>query len=230
MRMRTYRLLADDLRANGRADEANDLLRQASRRLEEMTQSQKTKFVPRDGRTWRNLDGLANCYSALGRHAEALRIREQLLKVYQEAEHKDENGEEGWLLNQLAWFLATCPDPKLRDPERAIRLAQQATSHKPPPNMDVGSYWPTLGVAHYRAGNWKQALEAFEKGRELRRTAAAWDWYFQAMAHWQLGDRDEARRYYELADYAMGMFGPTYQNEQLRGFAAEAAELMGVKK
>jgi tetratricopeptide (TPR) repeat protein len=195
-----------------------------------MARSQKTELVPHDGETRRNLDGLANCYAALGRYAEALRIREQLLKVYQEAQRDDADGEEGVLLNQLAWFLATCPDPKFRDPERAVRLAQQATSHKPPANMDLGSYWHALGVAHYRAGNWKQTLEAFEKGRELKRIAAAWDWYFQAMAHWQLGNRDEARRYYELADYAMGMFGPTYQNEVLRGFGAEAAELLGVKK
>ena len=43
MRMRTSRLLADFLVANHRADEANDLLRQASRRLEEMVQSQRTE-------------------------------------------------------------------------------------------------------------------------------------------------------------------------------------------
>src|SRR5262249_15016771 len=221
MRMRTSRLLADCLMANGRHDEANDLLRQASRHLEAKVQSQRIELVPRDGETRRNLDGLAHCYAALGRYAEALRIREQILKVYQEAQHKDANGVEGWLLNQLAWFLATCPDPKFRDPQRAVRLAQQATSHTPPPNMTVGSYWHTLGVAHYRAGNWKQTLGALEKGLELQQSAAGWDWFFQAMAHWQLGNRDEARRYYDLADYGMGMFGPTYQNEELRGFRAE---------
>jgi tetratricopeptide (TPR) repeat protein len=167
MRMRTYRLLANFLMANGREDEANDLLRQASRRLEEMVQSQRTELIPRDGETRRNLDGLANCYAALGRHAEALRIREQILKVYREAQQKDGNGAEGWLLNQLARSLATCPDPKFRDPRRAVRLAQQATSHAPPPNMTVGSYRHTLGVAYYRAGNWKQALEALEKGCQL---------------------------------------------------------------
>jgi tetratricopeptide (TPR) repeat protein len=230
MRVRTYRLLADCLMASGREDEANDLLRQASRRLEEMVQAQRTELVPHDAETRRNLDGLANCYAALGRHAEALRIREQILKVYQDAPHKDANGVEGWLLNQLAWFLATCPDPKFRDPRRAVRLAQQATSHTPPPNMTVGSYWHTLGVAYYRAGNWKQTLEALEKGFDLQQSAAGWDWFFQAMAHWQLGNRDEARRCYDLADYAIGMFGPTYQNEELRRFRAEAAELLGLNE
>ena len=227
MRMRTYRLLADFLMANDRKDEANDLLRQASRRLEEMVRSQRTELVPTDDKTRRNLDGLADCHAALGRHAETLRIREQLLKVYQEAQHKDAEGVEGWLLNQLAWFLATCPDPKVRDPQRPIRLAQQATSHKPPPNMTLGSYWHTLGVAHYRAGNWKQTLEALQKGCELQQSAASRDWIFQAMAHWQLGNRDEARRYYHLADYGMGWFGPSYQTEELRGLGAEAAELLG---
>jgi eukaryotic-like serine/threonine-protein kinase len=230
MRMRTYRLLADCLMANGREDEANELLRQASNRLEEMVQSQRTEFILHDDKTRRNLDALANCYAALGRHAEALRIREQMLKVCQEGQPKDGKGVEGWLLNQLAWFLATSPDPKFRDPRRAVRLAQLATSHAPPPNMTVGAYWYTLGVAHYRAGNWKQSLEALEKGLKLQQSAAAWDWFFHAMAHWQLGNRDEARRYYALADYAMGMFGPTYQNEELRRFRAEAAELLGLNE
>src|SRR5262249_9607704 len=123
MRMRTNRLLADCLMTNGREDEANDLLRQASRRLEEMVQSQRTERIPQDDRTRRNLDGLASCHAALGRHAEALQLREQTLKVYQEARPRDASGVEGWLLNQLAWFLATCPDPKFRDPRRAVRLA-----------------------------------------------------------------------------------------------------------
>jgi tetratricopeptide (TPR) repeat protein len=229
MRMRTCRLLADCLMANDRVGEANDLLRQASRRLEEMVQSQRADLVPHDGKARQNLDCLANCYATLGRHAEALRIREQMLKTHQEAQSKDANGVEGWLLNQLAWFLATCPDPKFRDPQRAVRLAYQATSHTPPPNMSNGSYWHTLGVAYYRAGKWRQTLEAFEKGLEVEQTAASSDWFFQAMAHWQLGNRDEARRYYDLADYGMGRFGPTYQTEELRAFRAEAADLLGLK-
>jgi tetratricopeptide (TPR) repeat protein len=153
-----------------------------------------------------------------------------MLKAHQEAQSTDVNGMGGWLLDQLAWFLATCPDPNFRDVQRAVRLAQQATSHTPPPNMTAGSYWHTLGVAYYRAGNWKQALEAFEKGRELQQSAASRDWFFQAMAHWRLGHKDEARRYYDLADYAMGMFGPTYQNEELRRLRVEAAELLGLKE
>jgi tetratricopeptide (TPR) repeat protein len=230
MRMRTYRLLADSLMANGCDDEANDLLRQASRCLEEMVQSQRTELIPHDDKTRRNLDALANCYAALGRHAEGLRIREQILNVYQEVQHKDVNGVEGWLLNQLAWSLATCPDPNFRDAQRAVRLAQQATSYPPLANMTAGSYWPTLGVAYYRAGNWNQALEAFEKGRELQQSPASRDWFFQGMAHWRLGHKDEARRYYDLADYGMGMFGPTYQNEELRRLRAEAAEVLGLKE
>ena len=138
----------------------------------------------------------------------------------------DADDEEGLLLDQLAWFLATCPDPKVRDPMRAVRLAQQATCHTPPSDMTVGSYWHTLGVAYYRAGNWKQTLEVLEKGRELQQSAGSRDWFFQAMAHWRLGNRGEARRYYDLADYGMGWFGPSYQTEELRGLGAEAAKLL----
>src|SRR5439155_5853056 len=61
--------------------------------------------------------------------------------------------------NELAWLLATCPDEKLRDPARAVELARKAVQLAP----KVGNYWNTLGVAHYRAGDWKAAIAALDK-------------------------------------------------------------------
>ena len=54
-----------------------------------------------------------------------------------------------------------------------------------------GAFWNTLGVANYRAGQWKAAVEALEKSLQLQRDNA-WDLFFLAMAHWQLGDREAA--------------------------------------
>ncbi len=47
--------------------------------------------------------------------------------------------------NSLAWLLATCPDPRIRDPARAVALARRATELKP----KDGGCWNTLGVARY---------------------------------------------------------------------------------
>jgi Flp pilus assembly protein TadD len=64
----------------------------------------------------------------------------------------------------LAWLLATCPDLKLRDAKRAVELAKKAVELTP----KEGNYWNTLGVAQYRASNWKDAIAALE---EIQRVA-----------------------------------------------------------
>jgi hypothetical protein len=35
-----------------------------------------------------------------------------------------------WAFDKLAWLLATCPDAKLRDGERALMLVRQASAHQ----------------------------------------------------------------------------------------------------
>jgi uncharacterized protein HemY len=41
-----------------------------------------------------------------------------------------------------------------------------------------GSFWNTLGMAHYRAGDWKAAVEALNKSIELHQGAETSDWFF----------------------------------------------------
>jgi Flp pilus assembly protein TadD len=55
--------------------------------------------------------------------------------------------------NNFAWLLATCPREKFRDGPRAVALARRAVRLEP----HNGTYWNTLGVAHYRAGEWQSA-------------------------------------------------------------------------
>jgi hypothetical protein len=52
------------------------------------------------------------------------------------------------------------------------------------------------------------------------------DFFFLAMAHWQLGEKDEARKYYDKAVAWMDKNKP--DDEELRRFRAEAAALLGV--
>jgi serine/threonine protein kinase/predicted Zn-dependent protease len=122
-----------------------------------------------------------------------------------------------------AWFLAISPKEKQRDPRPSVELARRAVDRQPKNNF----LWNTLGAAHYRAGNWKEAIAALERSMELRDGGGdAFDWFFLSLAHGRLGTKVEARRWYQLAvDQANR--GPNYP--ELGRFHAEAAALLGLK-
>jgi serine/threonine protein kinase/predicted Zn-dependent protease len=127
--------------------------------------------------------------------------------------------------NNLAWRLAIGADPKLRDPKRAVELAEKAVQLAP----QAGTYWNTLGVAQYRAGNWKAAIEALNKSEEqFNSNELSFNAFFLAMAHWRLGAKEEARTWYDRAVAWMEKNKP--QDEELRRFRAEAEGLLGIKK
>ncbi len=123
--------------------------------------------------------------------------------------------------NDFAWLLATGPDPKLRDAPRAVELAKKAVELAPM----IPAFGRTLGVAQYRAGNWEEAVAALEKSMELGKGGNSYDWFFLAMAHWQLGDKGAAHTWYTRAAAGTDKFQP--RNDELRRFQAEAAELIG---
>ena len=127
--------------------------------------------------------------------------------------------------NNLAWFLVTCPDPKFRDPSKAVKLAQKAVEMAP----KEGNHWNTLGVAHYRARDWKAATAALEKSKELLGdTELGFNAFFLAMAHWHLGGKPEARQWHSQAVEWMEKNKP--DDQELRRFRAEAEELMKSEK
>ena len=129
----------------------------------------------------------AQAYVQAGRYREALADDQKLLELF------PTNAQ---IHNNLAWLLTTCPDAKLRDSARAIRLARQALRL----GEQVGMVWNTLGVAQYRAGESKAAIESLGKSLALRDGGDAFDWFFLAMAHQRLGHKDEARTWYDRAD------------------------------
>jgi eukaryotic-like serine/threonine-protein kinase len=125
--------------------------------------------------------------------------------------------------NNSAWLLATCPDLKFRDPKRAVTLAKKAVGLDP----KQGNWWNTLGVAQYRAGDGKAVIAALEKSMELSKGGDANDWFFLAMAHWQLGNKEEARKWYDQAVQWMEKNQP--KDEELVRFRAEAEKLLNIK-
>jgi tetratricopeptide (TPR) repeat protein len=126
--------------------------------------------------------------------------------------------------NSFAWRLANAQGPKRRGGRQAVAFAELAVKAAP----NNGKFWNTLGAAHYRAGNWKEAVTALEKSMQLRQGGDGFDWFFLAMAHWQLGDRDKARQWFDRAVQWLDKYQP--RNEELGRFRAEAAALLGGKE
>jgi Flp pilus assembly protein TadD len=135
-------------------------------------------------------------------------------------------------INHLARLLATCPEAKIRNPKRALELAQKVVKAAP----KEGAYWNTLGVAQYRNGHWKEAISASTRSMELLNgQLESLNDLFLAMAHWQLGQKEEARQWYCRAVHWMIKHPQDFVNNPgqrkfLDLYCAEAEELLGMKK
>ncbi len=125
--------------------------------------------------------------------------------------------------NDLSWLLATSPTPQLRDPRRAVELAMKAVELAP----RDGGFWNTLGVAHYCAGNCKEAVAALGKSMQFRNGGDSNDWFFLAMAHWQLGEKEKARQWFDKAVQWMDKNMPT--DKDLGRFRTEAAQVLKIE-
>ncbi len=105
------------------------------------------------------LRALGDFLLSQGWEAEALRVYEKALKFAPQ---------DPWLLNNLAWLLLTAQDPALREPQRALLLAQKAAQKDPSPEV-----LDTLAEAYHQNG--KKALacqaarEALKKAQERKK-------------------------------------------------------------
>src|SRR5262249_236966 len=85
-----------------------------------------------------------------GRRAEAAHAYRRAVALESSLDPDDADAQDS-----LALFLADCPDPQFRDPRRSVVMAKKCVDRQPQ-NCD---YWCTLGMAHYRTGDWKAADE-----------------------------------------------------------------------
>ena len=67
-------------------------------------------------------------------------------------------------MNNLAWYLATSPDPSVRDPDEALLLAQRAAKLTAQSNFGI---LDTLGAAYASAGQFDRAIDVISRALEL---------------------------------------------------------------
>jgi serine/threonine protein kinase len=98
--------------------------------------------------------------------------------------------------SQRGWLLAASYNAQVRDPAAAIEPAKKAVELEP----DNGAYRATLGMAYYRAEYWQLALAALEEAGKRPQPEGRIDLFFLAMTHWNLGHKEDARKWYDQAE------------------------------
>jgi tetratricopeptide (TPR) repeat protein len=135
--------------------------------------------------------------------------------------------------NGYAWILATNPAPLHGDRLHAVELARHATQLLP----ENEAFCSTLGIALYSTGDWQGAVAMLDKSVLLRKGGGSpvprppgigprpgADEFFLAMAHWQVGDKEEAHKWYRQAVEWMDKNQP--EDEKLLRFRVEAQKLI----
>ncbi len=125
--------------------------------------------------------------------------------------------------NNFAWLLVSCPDEVYRDGSQALQFAHKAVEQEP----DASEHWNTLGVAYYRVGQWRRAVDALTKAEQLKPDENfGYNAFFLAMAHWQLGEKEAAREFYERAErWITSSNSPSADLREIEQFRIEANEL-----
>jgi serine/threonine protein kinase/tetratricopeptide (TPR) repeat protein len=125
------------------------------------------------------------------------------------------------LTHDFPLFLVTCSDPKWRNAKRAREWAGKAAERHPA----YVEAWNTLGITHYRLGDYPSAIAALKKAASLRSDEHAADEFFLAMAYRQVGDERQAHEWYGKA--VAWMEKNRLQDQELLRYRAEVAALMG---
>jgi tetratricopeptide (TPR) repeat protein len=205
------------LRRAGRTGEVLDVFRLLLEQRRSLAEA-----VPADVENLVSLTYVQAEYAVLledsGRVGEADRVRRELESIHRLAIERHPRNP--YLINNLAWLLAGRPEAAPHDPSCAIVLAEQAVALGP----GVGEWWNTLGVAHYRAGEWSDAADALAESMRLRSGGDPFDWLFLAMARYRLGDSGEARRW---LDRSLAWIQKAPRDPELVPLHAEAMQLLG---
>jgi Zn-dependent protease with chaperone function len=124
------------------------------------------------------LSMLGDLRYAAKRYPEAIRAYVQALRL---------NPEDAQVLNNLAWLYATCEDPALRDPDRALALAQAAARLDPTAHV-----LDTLAESYFVSGRLEEAVAVAARALALARSNRS---YYE----------DQLRKFREAADRQGGL-------------------------
>jgi tetratricopeptide (TPR) repeat protein len=93
--------------------------------------------------------------------------------------------------------ICTLAPGSVPDPAVLVPVAQRAMDGGP----RAAWYLHTLGMAHYRAGKFDQAVQTFQQSLDVKPpwTAEVCNWLGLALAHQRLGHADEARKWLDKA-------------------------------
>jgi serine/threonine protein kinase/WD40 repeat protein len=130
--------------------------------------------------------------------------------------------------NNLAWAYLMAPEA-LRDVGAALALAEKAVRLQP----GTATYRNTLGVAYYRAGRYREAVEVLRPNVEKQDDwELAYDLYFLAMSHHRLGEKARARDYYDWAVRWVAAQSDLRSElrEELAAIRAETEALLGIDR
>jgi tetratricopeptide (TPR) repeat protein len=159
--------------------------------------------------------------ASLSPEARAASMRDDALRAREALRKAVEAGDDPVAPYLLAWFLTTCPVTDLRDPPEAIRIARGILGRDP------GSWaaWATLGAAHYRDDDPREAVAALEHAPALHGDDLVYYGFFLAMARHRLDEAGLAREAFDRADRRIrGLSG----DDEVRRLRDEAAGVLGL--
>jgi WD40 repeat protein/serine/threonine protein kinase len=126
-------------------------------------------------------------------------------------------------LHSWSWSVARGPGHDLSKYQRALRWAEAACRYEP----NSGNYLNTLGVAQYRAGQYREAVATLTRSKTLDGGRQPAGLAFLAMAQHRLGQIDAARQTLAQLRAEMGMGGlPPSFVEENAAFLREAETLI----
>jgi tetratricopeptide (TPR) repeat protein len=178
--------LGHALKADGKLDEAIEAYR---------------KGIEIDQKNANAYNGMGLCLTEQGKIGDAMAAYRDAIRLAPDDARPREN---------IALLLITGPDPKFRDPQRAVEHARGAVALRP----QRAEASQVLGWAQYRAGAWRESIEALEQSCKLQAggTDDCGQWIVLAPAHAKLAaqrglpekecerHKAEARRWYEQAE------------------------------
>ena len=196
--------------------------KQARKLYEEILHARQHILGEKHPNTLQTMYFLARASAEQGQFEDSRRLYEETLQLQRSVllpRHPDTVR----TMSSLAWMLATANDVKARDPRRAVELSKELVQYSP----TQGNRWNRLGIAYYRAGDCGNAITALQKSEELSSGQfLGHNALFLAMAHWQRGEKEKARQWY---DRAIGWIEENKPGDpHIPQFRAEATQLLGL--